>query len=86
MTNVMTFKIFSPKNFAKNGDFSTKTASFCKKCFLTLFFSRKKTLIFAFKMAKIYENSGYNIAPPGLLDVLASKSDGIVLIVTHVHM
>jgi hypothetical protein len=37
-------------------------------------------------MAKIYENSGYNIAPPGLLDVLASKSDGIVLIVTHVHM
>jgi hypothetical protein len=55
-TDVMIFKIFSPKNLAKKfAFFAQTTVSFCKNCYHDISFGEKRQF-FRRKLAKIAEN------------------------------
>jgi hypothetical protein len=61
-TDVMIFKIFSPKNSAKKLAFLTQNkGELCKILIITLVF--EKTPFFRRKLAKISENCEHNIDP-----------------------
>jgi hypothetical protein len=66
-TDVMIFKIFSPKNSAKKLAFLTRNkAKLCKNLIITMFVFEKNAVFFAEnrrKLAKIAENCGHNIDP-----------------------
>jgi hypothetical protein len=60
--DVMIFKIFSPKNFAKKlAFFAQNKAKLCKILIITLV--EKNANFFAKKLAKIAENCDHNIDP-----------------------
>jgi hypothetical protein len=62
-TDVMIFKIFSPKNSAKKLAFLTQNkAKLCKNWIITLVFE-KNANFFRRKLAKIAENCDHNIDP-----------------------
>jgi hypothetical protein len=61
-TDVMIFKIFSPKNSGKNWRFWLETAKLCKILIITLVFE-KNANFFCRKLSKIAENRDHNIDP-----------------------
>jgi hypothetical protein len=91
-TDVMIFKIFSPKNLAKIlAFFAQTTASFCKNVIITLVF--EKTPFFRRKLAKIAENCDHSIDPSASLHRLLAflsliflrgdSNPGLLLFITY---